>query len=30
MVIVAMILAAAVAGVVIAMSGPNVSLQHGK
>jgi hypothetical protein len=29
-VIVAIILAAAVAGVVIAMSGPNVSVQRGK
>jgi hypothetical protein len=30
MVIVAIVLAAAVAGVVVAMSGPDVSVQHGK
>ena len=30
MVIVAIILAASIAGVIIAMSGPNVSVQHGK
>jgi len=30
MVIVAILLAAAVAGVVIAMSGPDVAVQHGK
>jgi hypothetical protein len=30
MVIVAIVLAAAVAGVVVAMSGPDVAVQHGK